>query len=160
MKRLMTVVLSVLVLSLGAVKAFAADTIGTVDYDKLVRSYTKAQLFSDDMKSRQAELEKMQAEFVKQIREAKSKSANNPVQVDQLQKTLEQKLQTKVNEFTDFQNTQAKALETEMDGAIEGIAKSKNLTVVLAKQTVLVGGTDITNDVLARLNAGNATTTK
>ncbi|HEY9687132.1 MAG TPA: OmpH family outer membrane protein [Coleofasciculaceae cyanobacterium] len=152
MKRLITLVLSLMVVSITSVKAFAADTIGTVDYDKLIRSYTKAQLFNDDMKSKEAELEKMKAEFVKQIRETKSKQPNNPVAVDQLQKSLEEKLQTKLNEYRSFQESQAKTLETEMSNAIEGVAKGRNLSVILAKQTVFVGGTDITNDVLSRLN--------
>jgi Skp family chaperone for outer membrane proteins len=152
MKRLITLVLSLMVVAVTSVKAFAADTIGTVDYDKLIRSYTKAQLFNDDMKSKEAELEKMKAEFVKQIRETKAKQPNNPVAVDQLQKSLEEKLQTKLNEYRSFQESQAKTLETEMSNAIEGVAKSRNLSVILAKQTVFVGGTDITNDVLSRLN--------
>lgn len=154
MKRLMTLVVSALMLAAGSMQAFAADTIGTVDYDKLVRSYTKAQLFSDDMKIKEQDLEKMRAEFVKQIRETKAKQPNNPVAVDQLQKSLEDKLQTKLNEYRSFQESHAKTLETEMNTAIEGVAKTKNLSVILAKQTVFVGGTDITNDVLARLNAG------
>lgn len=152
MKRLMTLFLSLTVAAVTAAQAFAADTIGTVDYDKLVRSYTKAQLFSDDMKSKEAELEKTRAEFVKQIREAKAKQPNNPVAVDQLQKQLEEKLQTQLNTYRSFQESQAKALETEMNDAITGVARAKNLSVILAKQTVFVGGTDITNDVLSRLN--------
>lgn len=155
MKRLFTLILSTLLITIGGMRAAqAADTIGTVDYDKLVRSYNKAQLFSDDMKTKEADLEKTRAEYVKQIREAKTKQPNNPVAVDQLQKSLEDKLNTKVNEYRSLQESQAQALETEMNNAIEGAAKNKNLSVILAKQTVFVGGTDITNDVLSRLNAG------
>ncbi len=153
MKRLITLILSLLVVAVTGMKAFAADTIGTVDYDKLVRSYNKAQSFSDDMKSKEAELEKMRADYVKQIREAKTKQPNNPVAVDQLQKGLEDKLQTQLNQYRSYQESQAKTLETEMTNAIEGVAKSKNLSVILAKQTVFVGGLDITNDVLSRLNS-------
>lgn len=157
MKRLITVVLSLLVIAIGGMRAaFAADTIGTVDYDKLVRSYNKAQAFQDDMKSKQADLEKMRADFIKQIREAKTKQPNNPVAVEQLQKNLEEKLESKVNEYSNLQESQAKSLENEMNNTIETVAKSKNLSVVLAKQTVFVGGTDITNDVLSKLNAGTA----
>jgi Skp family chaperone for outer membrane proteins len=155
MKRLLTLVLSVLVIAIGGMRAaFAADTIGTVDYDKLVRSYNKAQSFQDDMKSRQADLEKMRADFIKQIREAKTKQPNNPVAVEQLQKGLEGKLEGKVNEYSNLQESQAKALESDMNNTIETVAKGKNLSIILAKQTVFVGGTDITNDVLSRLNAG------
>jgi len=156
MKRLITLILSLLVIAVGGMRAaFAADTIGTVDYDKLIRSYNKAQVFQDDMKSKQADLEKMRADYIKQIREAKTKQPNNPVAVEQLQKSLEEKLEGKVNEYSNLQESQAKSLENEMNNTIETVAKSKNLSVVLAKQTVFVGGTDITNDVLTRLNAGS-----
>jgi len=133
--------------------ALAADTIGTVDYDKLIRSFNKAQSFSDDMKIKEQELQTLQAEYTKQIREAKTKQPNNPVAVDQLQKSLEQKLDAKVNEYRSFQESQAKALDDELTNTIEGVAKGKNLSIILAKQAVFTGGTDITNEVLSRLNA-------
>lgn len=164
MKRFATVALSALLLTAGSLRAFAADTIGTVDYDKLVRSYHKAQLFNDDMKAQEAELEKTQAEYVKQIRETKTNQPNNPVAVDQLEKTLRGKLEAQVNEYRSRQESQAKALENEMNTAIQNVAHSKGLSVILAKQTVFLGGADITNDVLSRLNAAPAasstTTTK
>jgi Skp family chaperone for outer membrane proteins len=159
MKRILTMVLSVLVLGMGGLRAaHAADTIGTIDYEKLVRSYNKAQMFNDDMKAKEADLEKMQAEFVKQIREAKTKQPNNPVAVDQLQKSLEDKLAAKVNEYRDTQASKAKSLEDAMTTTIQDVARGKNLSVIIAKQSVFVGGTDITNDVLTRLNATPATT--
>ncbi len=155
MRRILTIVLSVLVIGLGSLRAAqAADTIGTIDYEKLIRSYNKAQMFNDDMKAKEADLEKMQAEFVKQIREAKTKQPNNPVAVDQLQKSLEDKLAAKVNEYRDTQAAKAKSLETAMTTTIEEVARSKNLSVIIAKQSVFVGGTDITNEVLSKLNAG------
>lgn len=158
MKRILTIVLSVLVLGLGGLRAAqAADTIGTIDYEKLVRSYNKAQMFNDDMKAKEADLEKMQAEFVKQIREAKTKQPNNPVAVDQLQKSLEDKLAAKVNEYRDTQASKAKSLEDSMTNTIQEVARSKNLSVIIAKQSVFVGGTDITNDVLTKLNASAST---
>ncbi|WP_373532462.1 OmpH family outer membrane protein [Vampirovibrio sp.] len=158
MKRILTIVLSVLVLGLGGLRAAqAADTIGTIDYEKLVRSYNKAQMFNDDMKAKEADLEKMQAEFVKQIREAKTKQPNNPVAVDQLQKSLEDKLAAKVNEYRDTQASKAKSLEDAMTNTIQDVARGKNLSVIIAKQSVFVGGTDITNDVLSRLNAAGTT---
>lgn len=155
MRRILTIVLSVLVIGLGSLRAAqAADTIGTIDYEKLIRSYNKAQMFNDDMKAKEADLEKMQAEFVKQIREAKTKQPNNPVAVDQLQKSLEEKLAAKVNEYRDTQAAKAKSLETAMTTTIEEVARGKNLSVIIAKQSVFVGGTDITNEVLSKLNAG------
>lgn len=161
MKRLLTIALSVLALGLGSLQVSqAADTVGTIDYAKLVSSYNKAQLFNADMKAKEADLKKMEAEFVKQIREAKAKQPNNPVAVDQLQKSLEDQMEVKINEYRDTQQTQAQNLESAMNTAIQSVAQSKNLSIILDKQAVLIGGTDITNDVLAKLNAGGTTTTK
>jgi len=160
MKRIATLAMTALLLAGGAARAFAADSIGTVDYDRLVRSYNKAQAFSEDMKTKEAELEKTRNEYVKQIKDTKAKSPNNPVAVDQLQKKLEDQLNAKVQTFRTHEEGQAKVIEAEMNAAIEGAAKSKSLSVVLAKQTVLLGGTDITTDVLGRLNASSASSTK
>jgi len=156
MKRIATLAMTGLLLTVGAARVFAADSIGTVDYDRLVRSYNKAQAFSEDMKTKEAELEKTRNEYVKQIKDTKAKSPNNPVAVDQLQKKLEDQLNAKVETFRTQEEGQAKVIEAEMNAAIEGAAKAKSLSVILAKQTVFVGGTDITTDVLSRLNASSA----
>jgi Skp family chaperone for outer membrane proteins len=160
MKRIATLAMTGLLLTVGAARAFAADSIGTVDYDRLVRSYNKAQAFSEDMKTKETELEKIRNDYVKQIRDTKAKSPNNPVAVDQLQKKLEDQLNAKVETFRTQEEGQAKVIEAEMNAAIEGAAKSKSLSVVLAKQTVFLGGTDITTDVLSRLNASSASPAK
>lgn len=153
MKRWLAAVLSAVCIFSGGLRALAADTIGLVDYDKLVSAFHKAQIFKDDTEAKEAELEKMKADYAKQIREAKVKQPNNPVAVDQLQKSLKERFEVKLNEYRNVQESQARALENEVTTTIENIAKSKNLSVVVDKRVVLLGGTDITNDVLSRLNA-------
>ena len=153
MKRALSVLMALAVAMLTTVAAYA-ENIGTVDYEKLIRAYNKAQLFSDDSKIKEQELEKMRAEFVKQLREAKTAQGNNPVALDQMEKDLQGKLNTKLNETRDWMASKSKELETEMMHAIESVSQKKGLTMVIAKQTVFVGGTDITNDVLGILNAG------
>ncbi|MEM0951954.1 MAG: OmpH family outer membrane protein [Cyanobacteria bacterium P01_H01_bin.74] len=132
--------------------AIAADTIGFVNYQKLVASFGKAQVFNDDMKSKEADLEKTRAEYMKQIREAKSEKVNNPVSTEKLQKELETSLKAQIQSYRTERATRAKALESEMDSAIQGIAEAKNLSVILSKDVVFSGGVDITNDVLLKLN--------
>lgn len=129
-----------------------ADQIGTVDYDKLIRTYNKAMTFSDDSKIKQQNIEKMRAEFVKQLREAKTSQSNNPVAYEQLEKDLQKKLDTEVNSFRDWYAARSTELDKELTTAIESVAKQKKLDVVVAKQFVLMGGQDITNDVLSVLN--------
>lgn len=146
--------LAVLTLA-GTALVTYAEAIGVVDYEKLIRSYNKAQTFNDDREIREQELEKMRAEFVKQLREAKTSQSNNPVAVDQLEKQLQDKMNAKVSETRDWMTSKSNELEKEMNSAISTVATARKLDLVIAKQTVLHGGTDITNDVLAKLNTAS-----
>ncbi len=46
-----------------------------------------------------------------------------------------------------------KLLTESVNGAVKGIAEQKRLTLVVRKETVLFGGVDITEELLAKLNA-------
>ena len=151
MKRLFTLLMLVAMMMGTGLSAYA-EGIGTVDWEKLIRSYNKAQSFSDETRIREQEIEKMRAEFVKQLRDAKTANASNPVALEKMEKDLEGQLAAKVNATRDWMAQQSKTLETELNTAIESVAKTKALDVVVAKQFVFHGGTDITNEVLGRLN--------
>lgn len=142
------------VIACGSVKAFA-DSIGIVDLDKVVTGYNKAQTVLADIKVKEAELRKMQADFVKQLEESKKNSPKNPVSNDQLEKDLNAKLNAKLSEYRDWTANKQKEIDTDLETTIKEVAKSKNLDVVLSKQAVFQGGSDITNDVLSKLNAGS-----
>lgn len=129
-----------------------AESIGTVDYDKLLRSYNKFVAFNDDAKIKQQNAEKMKAEFVKQLREAKTSQSNNPVAYDQLEKDLSKKYETEINSLRDWYQARATELDKELTLAIENVAKTKKLSTVVRGEVVLMGGQDITGDVLLQLN--------
>ena len=148
MKRFLALLVALVIFSGNAF----ADQIGTVDYDKLIRTYNKAMSFSDDSKIKQQNIEKMRAEFVKQLREAKTSQSNNPVAFEQLEKDLQEKLDSEVNAYRDWASERSVTLDKELTTAIESVARQKKLDVVVAKQFVLLGGQDITNDVLSVLN--------
>lgn len=132
--------------------AAMAQNIGMVDYEKVLTSYNKAVSFNDDRQIRQTEIENMKAEFLKQLREAKKNQANNPVAYEQLQKDLQEKLNSKQNEASNWVISRAKTLEKEISTVIDEVAASKSLDVVVHSQVVFHGGTDITNDVISKLN--------
>lgn len=140
------------VFSVGSWMAAYADTIGTVDLDKIVAGYNKAQSVMADIKVKEAELRKMQAEFVKQLEEAKKNQPKNPVANEQLEKDLNSKLNTKLTEYRDWAATKQKEIDNDLDSTIKAVAKAKGVDVVLSKQAVFQGGTDITNDILSKLN--------
>jgi len=155
MKRLTTLAMAVLLAASTTVsmagQAFA-DSIGTVNYEKLIRSYSKAQAFADDREIKENDLETTRAEYVKQLREAKKAQANNPVAIEQLEKKLQGQLDTKIQSTRDWVTSRSRELEGEMNNAIKSVAQTKQLDTVVAQQFVFYGGTDITNDVLGILN--------
>ena len=82
-------------------------------------------------------------------------------------KVIEEKLnsdKTSLNE-TDFNNSKQAAedgfsafrkdlsgkMETEIKTNLEKVAKEKNLTVIIKKNVTLQGGTDVTEDIIAKL---------
>jgi Skp family chaperone for outer membrane proteins len=60
---------------------------------------------------------------------------------------LMQKLLARQKEYAD-------EIEKNVTSALEAISKEKNLTAVLSNDVILYGGVDITDEVLAKLNAG------
>lgn len=158
MKRVLSVVMALAAMSLATLQAYA-DGVGVVDMNKIQTGYTKIRSLSEEAALKQLELQKMQIEANIQLRNTKASQPNNPVALEQQQKALTEKIQAKSQEIESWSTTQAKAVQASIDAAIDAVAKAKGLSAVVdsskdANQSsiVLWGGTDITSEVLARLN--------
>ncbi len=135
-----------------SVSAAFADAIGYVDFEKLMGEYDNAQSFLADSKVREAELRKLQADYVKQIEETRKANPKNPVSANQLEKSLNDQLSVKVREYRDWSTSQQKTIDNNLQTAVKAAATQKQVDVVLSSQAIFEGGTDLTNEVLARLN--------
>lgn len=141
-----------------ALPAFAQDAIGVVDKVKLYNAYPRLKSAADDIKKDEerihALIERSNKEF---------DSAKKLKKPEQELTGLHKRLQGQIDEeFKKFQNkalTMEKQLETELDNAIKAEAKTKNLSAVLDKSAVLLGGTDITDGVAQRLASSSAAKT-
>lgn len=152
-KKLQAIVLGVVASTTLFCGAAFADNIGYVDFEKLMTEYDQAQSFLADSKVREAELRKLQADYVKQIEEARKSNPKNPVAANQLEKTLNDQLTVKVREYRDWSTSQQKNIDATLQQAVKQAATQKQVDVVLSSQAIFEGGTDLTSDVLARLNA-------
>ncbi|MFN8614742.1 MAG: OmpH family outer membrane protein [Vampirovibrionales bacterium] len=158
MKRMMQSLLmlaAVLVSAVFTSGAAFADAIGYVDFDKVMGEFDKAQSFMADAKVREAELRKLQADYIKQIEEARKNAPKNPVATNTLEKQLNDQLGVKVQEYRDWSTAQQKAIDDSLQAAVRDAAKTRQVNVVLARQAVFEGGVDITSEVLTRLNAAS-----
>lgn len=140
-----------------AIMAFAglqanAEGVGLVDMEKIQSAYSRMRTLEDEAALKMLELQKMQTEANIQLRELKNTQPNNPVAFEQQQKALSERIQGKQQEIVTWRDNQVKTLLTNINTAIESVAKTKGLSAVVQKDTVIWGGTDITNEVLTRLN--------
>ncbi len=158
MKKIYSIALALIasaVLTFSSMPTAHADSIGYVDFDKIVNGYNKAVSVLSDIKVREAEIRKMQADFVKQVEMSHKNSPKNPVSANQLEKELNQKLQAKVQEYRDWATIQQKSIDQALENTIKEVAQAKSIDVVLTRNAVFNGGTDLTNEVLAKLNAAD-----
>jgi outer membrane protein len=151
LKKVTLSVLTVAMATVGTLSSFA-ETIGYVNLEQVVNGYDKAQNTFADIKVREAEIRKQQAEFMRQIRANEKANAKSPVGNDTASKQLKDKLAASLNEFKSWSEKQQTELDGSIDTTIRNVAKQKNIAVVVNQQAVILGGVDITADVINALN--------
>lgn len=119
----------------GIASAASSSNVGVVDY----RQFTTLKIYTDAEAEMQKAVQQAQQEF-------NEKSANMSDQEKQAyyQQTMERLQQ---------QNTDLmEPVQKQVEDAVKAIAEAKGLSVVLNKDTVVYGGTDITQDVIKKLS--------
>lgn len=141
-----------------ALPAFAqAQNVGVVDKVKLYSAYPRLKSAADEIKKDEERIHGLIERSNKEFDTAK-KAKKPEAELTALHKRLQAQID---KEFKDFQSkamNMEKQLETELDNAIKAEAKAKNVTTVLDKSAVLLGGTDITEGVSQRLAASPTVT--
>jgi outer membrane protein len=131
-----------------------ADVVGYVNSAKLQNASDKSQALVADINSRRAELRKVEADYAKQIQDARKANAKNPVATKGLEQQLQAQYEGKMKEFGNWQKTRMETYANEVDNAIKVVAQRKGVNVVVDSQAIYFGGVDITNDVITALNTG------
>ena len=129
----MTVALSALVL---AGSAFAADTVGTIDTQKVMFQHPKFQQVQRQ---------------VRDVTEKLQKDAQAAIDKESDNKKKAEIYQSKRQELAQEERKLMEPLFKEINLAMRTVANQKKLTVVMDKGVVFYGGTDITDAVIAEL---------
>ena len=146
-KKLLTVLAITSIVGFSGLKSYADGT-GVVDIDKVISNYSKAQDVSADLKVKEAELQKFQADAQKQIKEAKT-----PLEKKNMEDKLTEEFKQKIQDYKDAQVKQLKQVEDSVFAAVDSVAKQQKLDLILNKSSVLRGGSDITDAILNILNS-------
>ena len=141
-------------LTLGALLTLVQATVwaqvGVVDMQEVARKYTKAQTMAAQVKIKEDELSKFRQDLMDQLKTADKLS---PVEKKNLEDKLNGQFAEKFKQFRDWTVAQETLLKNDFDQAIQSVAKTQSLEMVLPKQTVLYGGKEVTTDVLNALNS-------
>ena len=119
----------------GVASAASSSNVGVVDY----RQFTTLKIYTDAEAEMQKAVQQAQQEF-------NEKSAN--MSDEEKQAYYQQTLERLPQQNTDLMEP----VQKQVEDAVKAIAEAKGLSVVLNKDTVVYGGTDITQDVIKKLS--------
>jgi outer membrane protein len=127
--------------------ASAEQKIGFVDMSKILSSCTKAQEISSDIRVQQEEIQKMIADARNQVNAAKTDKER-----EDLEKKLTGEIQQKNNLFKADYEKNVQALQDNIVSSVKKVSENKKIDFIFKKDNIIIGGQDITDDVLAQLN--------
>ena len=131
----------------GAFADQAVGVIGVVDMSKILTNYKGAQDVSSDIRSQQQEIQKMIDDARNQVKAAKTDKEKT-----ELEKTLTEKIQKRDNDFKSDYDKKVQALQDTIVGMVRKVAEEKKIDFIMKKDDIVVGGQDITDDVIGYLN--------
>lgn len=154
MKKRMIGMLSGLVLALAvAAPAMAAapGAIGYVDTQKVFQGYKEAQTAQNKFRHEAQAYQEELAEAQKKLEDAR-KAGKSTDEINKMQKRYEDELKPKKQRVEALDRDLSGKIKKQIESVIGQVAKAKGIPTVVDKQVILYGGTDLTNDVLAKLN--------
>lgn len=148
------------ILTMWPVGSFAAATtmVGVVDGEKLFDEYPAAQDASKKIADAQDSLRKTIEDSEKIFSDLEKENKPESEKLIK-QRELQAKIDTKAKETRDMIESVSVKLEEEILAAIKQIASKKGFDVVFDRRAVLVGGTDVTDEVSKELKNIKTNTT-
>jgi Skp family chaperone for outer membrane proteins len=149
LKNIKLLVASLAVVSILSSFSSKADAgqFGVVDLNKVVDNYSKAQEVTADLKMKEAELQKFLDDAQNKI-----KAAASPVEKKGLESKLGEQFNIKRSAYAKEQTEKWQVIEDDIYKTIEDLTKQKKFEMVFSKPGVVIGGTDITEEVIKSLN--------
>lgn len=128
------------------VSALAAIKIGIVDGEKLFDEYPQAQDASKKIADAQDKLRDIITNSEKKFSELEKEGKSESEKLTK-QRELQTQIDTEATKTRELIESISASLEDDILESIKEIATKKGIEVVLDKRAVLIGGTDITDDV-------------
>ena len=137
-----------------AAKAAALSSIGTIDVQKVFKGYKATVKAQEQLSKQEADFKKDFEESQKKIEAAKADNKTDK-EIEKITKDLEDGLAPKREKLMKLNEALTSGLQKEIIAAVQGVAKNLGLETVFDKQVVIVGGMDISDMVINKLNEKN-----
>ena len=135
----------------GGLTTFAQQmplsNIGFIDEAIVIKNYPQTKAIEEKQKNQIIELQKLAADARFQIASAKTDQEKK-----QLEETLTKQINQKKNSLDEEYAKMYSNLQKDIISIVKDTADKKNLAVVLKKDSVIYGGTDITQDIIKSFN--------
>lgn len=132
---------------LGSHISVWADEIGVVDMNKIYSNYSKAQLIAADLKVKETDLQKFVADARVDLKSCKSSDKKA------LEDKYNKQLQEKTSSLKTEEQKQLATIQQDVTFAIKNVADKKAIKSVFKKDSMVMGVTDLTDEVIQSLNS-------
>lgn len=137
-----TVIAAALALGLSVGTANAAG-IGYVDYNKVSITYSLAKKYTAELDAKIVAIEN----YAK-AQQAKANAAKTAAEKKTITDAAVKQVRAKQKEYADTRNKREQELTQKVVAAAEKVRISKNLDIIIKKDSRVTGGIDVTADVL------------
>jgi Skp family chaperone for outer membrane proteins len=127
------------------------NSIGYIEVQRVFKGYKETMKAQEKLSKEEAVFKKEFEESQKKLESAKS-AKKSQKEVDTITKELEEKLAPKREVLMKLNEELTTKLQKDIIGAVSQVAKNLGLDTVLDKQAVIVGGVDISDMVINKLN--------
>ncbi len=127
-------------------KTLAQSKIALVDMVQIVHNYDKAKQAQAELQANQAELNKMITNARQEVKKIKGENKKK-----EREKTLTENIMNKSKLFRENFSKKWQQVQSDVLVTIKQVADREKFDLVMDKQTVIAGGEDITQKVLAEL---------
>lgn len=125
-----------------------AEVIGIVDFDKIVDSYSRVQVVSDEISDKYAEIQKYTLD-----KEREYKKLTTPVERKNFEEATAKELARRQEAYMRLKERKEAEIDATIKNAIKSVAMANKIDTVVEASVIFFGGIDITDKVVKALNS-------
>lgn len=149
MKRITVIVFAMLMIVI-MISSVHAASVAYIDVQKVFTNYEKTKKAQDDLKKKE---QLIQDEIVKRQKLYEKEKGKNASDGDLriLAEKFEKEIEVKRNELMESRKKMTNDIQNDIVKATEAVIKNMGIEIVLDKQIIITGGTDISEKVIEQL---------